>query len=258
MLLYCITRRTIQHLKCIGLLSELFSSIGAILCQLVSIEERHVRQCAVTVNWGQSHSDSQSHSVTLGGELGARVSPEWQELGQAGACGVEFRVASILRAYNVNQFLASTSLCQMDGTPPLKRKRTEESLPTPDPSPLRPSRTCTPPPPATRSTKFYFDDGDCVLRVDGVLFKVLVPVVSSFVYVLTSSGAGCGKVHRFLLTRDSVVFRDMFSGIRFQDKVPPNMNVNVCDEGIDDQRPIILPGDNSKAFEELLSVIYAL
>ncbi|EMD39789.1 hypothetical protein CERSUDRAFT_81129 [Gelatoporia subvermispora B] len=83
--------------------------------------------------------------------------------------------------------------------------------------------------PATRDAKYYFDDGDCVFRVEDTLFRV----------------------HRFLLQRDGSAFADMFS-------LPRGASASHTLEGSDDANPIRLFGDSAENFRALLSVLYAL
>lgn len=54
------------------------------------------------------------------------------------------------------------------------------------------------------------------------------------------------KVHRYFLTRESEVFRTMFSCPSSEDG----------QEGVDDSKPIHLPGVTSRQFEALLEFFY--
>lgn len=81
-----------------------------------------------------------------------------------------------------------------------------------------------------RHPKLYMPDGDCVLRVETTLFKV----------------------HRFLLSRDSSAFENMFS-------IPTgDSDRQATQEGFSDDIPIVLEGESASDFEALLTVLYAL
>ncbi|KIP10179.1 hypothetical protein PHLGIDRAFT_11426 [Phlebiopsis gigantea 11061_1 CR5-6] len=78
-----------------------------------------------------------------------------------------------------------------------------------------------------KHSRFYHADGDCAIRVQDTLFRV----------------------HRFLLSRDSSAFEDMFSMPRCG---------NSPKEGHSDEEPILLESENVDDFAELLSILYAL
>lgn len=78
--------------------------------------------------------------------------------------------------------------------------------------------------PPTRHSKYYFDDQQSVFLVADTFFKV----------------------HRYYLTRESEVFRTMFSCPSSEDG----------QEGVDDSKPIHLPGVTSRQFEALLEFFY--
>ncbi|OCH92635.1 hypothetical protein OBBRIDRAFT_791083 [Obba rivulosa] len=81
----------------------------------------------------------------------------------------------------------------------------------------------------TRDFEYYFDDGDCVIRVEDTVFRV----------------------HRFLLTRDGSAFADMFS-------LPPGSGTSEMPEGSSDANPIRLFGESAEDFRALLFILYAL
>ncbi|KAL4250563.1 hypothetical protein ABKN59_002257 [Abortiporus biennis] len=123
-------------------------------------------------------------------------------------------------------------------SPPRKRPRT-----SPNPSPVNQTSVCVFPPLEQgrerqetvkwkRDKKFYFADGDCIIRVNQTLFKV----------------------HRFILARDGSAFQDMFA-------LPEgNMNVGMTTmrEGCGDENPIVVYGDKESEWRVLLSILYAL
>ncbi|GJE88459.1 BTB/POZ domain-containing protein [Phanerochaete sordida] len=81
-----------------------------------------------------------------------------------------------------------------------------------------------------RHPKFYLPEGDCVFRIEATLFRV----------------------HRFILSRDSSAFEDMFS-------MPTgSVGQELPKEGYSDDRPIVLEGEVASDFEALLAVLYAL
>jgi len=75
----------------------------------------------------------------------------------------------------------------------------------------------------SRHHPFYFEDGTVVLRMQNTLFKI----------------------HQHFLTRHSPVFKDLFT-----------LNNPSSDEGMDDDHPIFLPGDDPVDFCRLLHVFY--
>ncbi|KII90658.1 hypothetical protein PLICRDRAFT_39239 [Plicaturopsis crispa FD-325 SS-3] len=83
------------------------------------------------------------------------------------------------------------------------------------------------PRPPVRDTKYYMEDGDCTILVENILFKV----------------------HRFLLSRDSSAFHDMFGLPGEHDKDA---------EGSSDENPVTLPGDTADEFRALMFILYAL
>ncbi|KAJ6583877.1 hypothetical protein DFH09DRAFT_1028727 [Mycena vulgaris] len=83
-------------------------------------------------------------------------------------------------------------------------------------------------PPVTRDVDYYFEDGDFILRAENVLFRV----------------------HKFLLSRDSSMFKDMFI-------LPVSSSETATTEGSTDATPLIL-SDTVIAFRALLWVLYAL
>ncbi|KAK6980770.1 BTB domain-containing protein [Favolaschia claudopus] len=102
-------------------------------------------------------------------------------------------------------------------TVPCKRPRTDTGSEEAEP------RTSTPH--ATRSEKYYFDDGDLIICAGNTLFKV----------------------HKFLLSRDSSMFKDMFA-------VP---ETPIAVDGLTDETPLFV-ADSAEAFEALLWILYAL
>ncbi|KAJ7274085.1 hypothetical protein C8J57DRAFT_1063134 [Mycena rebaudengoi] len=84
-------------------------------------------------------------------------------------------------------------------------------------------------PDPVRDPDYYFDDGDFVIRAQNTLFRV----------------------HKFLLSRDSSMFQDMFA-------LPQaSGSIDAEKEGSSDAKPLVLP-DTVKAFRALLWVLYSL
>jgi len=80
-----------------------------------------------------------------------------------------------------------------------------------------------------RDPSYYMDAGDCIIRVEGTLFKV----------------------HKAFLSRDASVFEGMFT-------LPQNPDEDSEVEGVSDQQPITLFGDTVEQFRALLWILYAL
>jgi len=75
-----------------------------------------------------------------------------------------------------------------------------------------------------RDPLYYYENGDCVIRVGSTLFKV----------------------HTFLLTRDSSAFVEMFSLLQ---------GVNTLREGSSDGNPVVLV-DDVEEFRALCWILY--
>ncbi|KAF9481109.1 hypothetical protein BDN70DRAFT_804032 [Pholiota conissans] len=104
--------------------------------------------------------------------------------------------------------------------------------------------------PPTRDETYYRADGDCVIRVEDVLFKV----------------------HRFLLVRDSAVFRDMFSmpqGSEEPSQITTDEDPVVLHDDVDDFRALCwgvyaLPteymeqADESKVDIDIIACLYLI
>ncbi|KAF5378948.1 hypothetical protein D9757_008736 [Collybiopsis confluens] len=103
--------------------------------------------------------------------------------------------------------------------------------------------------PIIRDPEFYIPDGNTVIQVENVLFKV----------------------HRFILSRDGSAFEGMFSldGIprsvsseSLMDSYPSQSSHCPChplsEEGLSDASPIVLSGDSPADFRALLWALYAL
>ncbi|KDQ62746.1 hypothetical protein JAAARDRAFT_701708 [Jaapia argillacea MUCL 33604] len=114
----------------------------------------------------------------------------------------------------------SSSADDWESVEPARKRQKTEEISIDEPT----EAVCTKP---TRDTQYYLDDGDCVILVDNILFKV----------------------HRFLLARDSSAFQNMFS--------LPSDKKGVT-EGSKDDNPVFLPGDTPDQFRALLWVMYAL
>ncbi|KAJ7160482.1 hypothetical protein C8R46DRAFT_1108224 [Mycena filopes] len=76
-----------------------------------------------------------------------------------------------------------------------------------------------------RDKEFYKESGDCILRVEDTLFKI----------------------HRFMLIRDSPVFSSLFT-------LPQS---GPAAEGLSDESPVSLFGDNASQFRSLFKYLYA-
>ncbi|KAK7028736.1 BTB domain-containing protein [Favolaschia claudopus] len=82
-------------------------------------------------------------------------------------------------------------------------------------------------PQITRAEKYYFEDGDLVLRAESTLFRV----------------------HKFVLSRDSSMFKDMF--------VIPGGSAASAADGSNDETPLVV-SDSASSMTALLWVLYAL
>ncbi|KAK7018193.1 BTB domain-containing protein [Favolaschia claudopus] len=80
----------------------------------------------------------------------------------------------------------------------------------------------------TRDEKHYFDDGDFVIRAGSKLFRI----------------------HRFMLSRDSSMFKDMFV-------VAGGSDAEAAPDGLTDETALVVT-DSVEAFRALLWVLYAL
>ncbi|KAJ7171292.1 hypothetical protein C8R46DRAFT_1190670 [Mycena filopes] len=90
------------------------------------------------------------------------------------------------------------------------------------PETLRPTQLA---PSSSRDAQHYHLDGDCVILVENVVFKI----------------------HRFHLTHNSPVFASMFG-------LPLG---GTLEEGLSDESPIVLHGDSAADFRALLKYLYA-
>jgi hypothetical protein len=95
-----------------------------------------------------------------------------------------------------------------------------------------------------RDADYYLQDGDLVILVESTLFRVRRKP-SSMHQVSQRAELNREKVHRFILSRDSSTFQNMFE-------------VGTGTEGSTDDNPLQLYGDTVKAVRSLLSVLYAL
>ncbi|KAF8148984.1 hypothetical protein K438DRAFT_1779479 [Mycena galopus ATCC 62051] len=82
--------------------------------------------------------------------------------------------------------------------------------------------------PPTRDADYYFDDGDLIILAENTLFRV----------------------HKFLLSRDSSMFKDMFI-------IPGGSSAAERSDGSSDETPLSV-SDTVEAFRALLWVLYAL
>ncbi|KAF7345824.1 BTB domain-containing protein [Mycena venus] len=82
--------------------------------------------------------------------------------------------------------------------------------------------------PPTRDASYYFDDGDLIILAGNTLFRV----------------------HKFLLSRDSSMFKDMFI-------IPGGSSATERTDGSSDETPLLV-SDTVDAFRALLWVLYAL
>ncbi|KAJ7710979.1 hypothetical protein B0H14DRAFT_3640493 [Mycena olivaceomarginata] len=83
-------------------------------------------------------------------------------------------------------------------------------------------------PQAIRDGDYYFDDGDFIIRAENTLFRV----------------------HKFLLSRDSSMFKDMFI-------IPGGSATTETADGSTDETPLAV-SDTVESFRALLWVLYAL
>ena len=95
-----------------------------------------------------------------------------------------------------------------------------------------------------RDEEYYRMDGDCVILVGGVFFKVR--------HLTLSSSLNCKvnfiQVHRFLLERDLSAFANMFSMPQGETALP---------HALTDENPLVLH-DDIDDFRALCWIIYAL
>jgi len=82
-----------------------------------------------------------------------------------------------------------------------------------------------------RHSKFYFQDGNLVLKVEDVLFRVFKSV----------------------MVRHSAVFANVLNPVEISDVPNPE-----CPEGLSDDKPFVLEGIKSMDFEALLCFIFPL
>jgi len=85
----------------------------------------------------------------------------------------------------------------------------------------------------TRDADYYISDGNTVLLVENILFKV----------------------HRSTLTKDKSTFDTMFS---LPSDSSSDSSMTVGPEGESDDNPIHLQGDTAEEFRALLWALYAL
>ncbi|KAK7681595.1 hypothetical protein QCA50_015328 [Cerrena zonata] len=133
--------------------------------------------------------------------------------------------------------LESESDSQLPGSPSMSRKRArtsctseeiEEMLACKDSSQESVTHSTAVHPSATpvRDDTYYFEDGSFVLQVENTLFNV----------------------HRTILSKDSSIFSSMF-------QLPQGENAV---DGMSDDQPLILSGDNVSEFKHFLWALYAL
>jgi hypothetical protein len=98
--------------------------------------------------------------------------------------------------------------------------------------------------PPTRDANWYFDGGDLA---ENILFRVTIHFSP-----LHSDSDFCPffQVHKFLLSQDSSMFKDMFI-------IPRGSNAAERTDGSSDETPLYV-SDTVEAFHALLWVLYAL
>jgi hypothetical protein len=94
---------------------------------------------------------------------------------------------------------------------------------------------------AVRDDEFYHTSGDCIIRVEDTLFKV-----SSRMFWF-SDCSDLLQIHRFIITRGSLIFSSLF-------ELPQG---SLAVEGMSDELPITLAGDTASDMRSLLKCIYA-
>jgi hypothetical protein len=101
--------------------------------------------------------------------------------------------------------------------------------------------------PPTRDADYYFDDGDLIILAENTLFRVTIHFSP-----LHSDSDFCpfSQVHKFLLSRDSSMFKDMFI-------IPGGSSTAERTDGSSDETPLRV-SDTFEAFRALLWVLYAL
>ncbi|KAK7468935.1 hypothetical protein VKT23_003430 [Stygiomarasmius scandens] len=112
--------------------------------------------------------------------------------------------------------------------PSFSSPKTTEAVPSPSSQAGTLSDTSSSPTMSTitRDTEYYFEDGSCILLVQGTLFNV----------------------HRSMLSRDKSTFSTMFT--------LPQGGLEA--EGRSDENPIVLSGDKASEFRHFLWALYAL
>ena len=105
----------------------------------------------------------------------------------------------------------------------------------------------------TRDADYYISDGNTVLLVENILFKVRPSLqISSRTNSDTETG---NQVHRSTLTKDKSTFDTMFS---LPSDSSSDSSMTVGPEGESDDNPIRLQGDTAEEFRALLWALYAL
>lgn len=107
----------------------------------------------------------------------------------------------------------------------------------------------------TRDPSYYYSDGNTVLLVENILFKVTLFL--SLRRFSQTNHAPMTQVHRSALTKEKSTFESMFS-LDSDLRSSTNSNVTVGPEGESDDNPIRLQGDTADEFRSLLWALYAL
>ena len=109
----------------------------------------------------------------------------------------------------------------------------------------------------TRDADYYISDGNTVLLVENILFKVRPPNLNPLPHSDATNPdlAPGNQVHRSTLTKDKSTFDTMFS---LPSDSSSDSSMSVGPEGESDDNPIRLQGDTAEEFRALLWALYAL
>lgn len=108
--------------------------------------------------------------------------------------------------------------------------------------------------PPIRDAEYYYEDGNCVFKIQGRLFKVR----AKFSIILTSTYlllVAQQQLHRFILTRDSILFEQEF----LSSNTAPSSGSDCEEDKKDVQKPLIQgTDDNPITCEDTLEEFRAL
>lgn len=110
--------------------------------------------------------------------------------------------------------------------------------------------------PAIRDEKYYFADGNIVLLVGGVLFKVRI-YINAILSTHTVFLFSVLQIHSSLLTQESETFKDMFTlPVAQRPSGEPTGSEEIVVEGSCDESPIAVPEAACSSFRSFLFMFY--